>query len=123
MEGEICAVMDARRAQVYNARFAAEEGKPVRLSEDRAISLEELTAEAKKSGKLQIIVGDGVITYLAVSVIRIDHLLLGFMLKLCVAVVIPNALLAAVYFRTSEFAYIKDFVGAVLKRLRMMQKC
>lgn len=59
MEGEICAVMDARRAQVYNARFAAEEGKPVRLSEDRAISLEELTAEAKKSGKLQIIVGDG----------------------------------------------------------------
>lgn len=59
MDGEICSVMDARRGQVYNARFAAEEGHLVRLSEDRAISLEELAAEAKKSGKLQIIVGDG----------------------------------------------------------------
>ena len=73
--------------------------------------------------KIALSIGIGVITYLAVSVIRIDHLLLGFMLKLCVAVVIPNALLAAVYFRTPEFAYIKDFVGAVLKRLRLRQKC
>ena len=37
MEGEVCAVMDARRKQVYNARFLAEGGRLTRLSEDRAI--------------------------------------------------------------------------------------
>lgn len=59
MEGEICAVMDARRKQVYNARFLASGGTLTRLSEDRAIGLEELAAEVKKSGNPQIIVGDG----------------------------------------------------------------
>ena len=60
MEGaEICAVMDARRNQVYNARFAAVDGVPVRLTPDRAISLAELGEELKNSGKVQIIVGDG----------------------------------------------------------------
>lgn len=59
MEGELCPVMDARRGQVYNARFAVRDGAPVRLTPDRAISLEELAAEAKKSGAVQILVGDG----------------------------------------------------------------
>ncbi len=59
MDGEICAVMDARRKQVYNARFRAEGGVLTRLSEDRAIGLEELTEEVKKSGNPQILVGDG----------------------------------------------------------------
>lgn len=59
MEGELCPVMDARRQQVYNARFAAENGRPVRLTEDRAISIAELMEEVKKSGKPQILVGDG----------------------------------------------------------------
>ncbi len=59
MEGELCPAMDARRKQVYNARFAVSEGAPVRLTDDRAISLEELCAEVKKSGKPQILVGDG----------------------------------------------------------------
>lgn len=59
MNGEICAVMDARRKQVYNARFRAENGVLTRLSEDRAIGLDELTEEVKKSGNLQILVGDG----------------------------------------------------------------
>ncbi len=59
MEGEICAVMDARRNQVYNARFGVNGGALTRLSEDRAISLAELTEEAKASGVRQIIVGDG----------------------------------------------------------------
>ena len=57
--GEICPVMDARRSQVYNARFLARDGGLERLSRDRAIGLEELAAEAKKSGKTQILVGDG----------------------------------------------------------------
>ena len=59
MEGEICAVMDARRKQVYNARFRGAGGALERLSEDRAISVEELIQEVKKSGNPQILVGDG----------------------------------------------------------------
>ena len=59
MEGEICAVMDARRKQVYNARFRGTENGLERLSEDRAISVEELIEEVKKSGNPQILVGDG----------------------------------------------------------------
>ncbi len=59
MDREICAVMDARRNQVYNARFLARAGGLTRLTEDRAISLEELAEEIKKSGNPQILVGDG----------------------------------------------------------------
>lgn len=54
----VCA-MDARRAQVYNALFLAEDGKLSRLTPDRAISLAELSAELEKSEKRKIIVGDG----------------------------------------------------------------
>ena len=43
-EGTVCAVMDARRNQVYNALFKAENGVLTRLCEDRAISIEELKA-------------------------------------------------------------------------------
>ena len=46
-DGVYCACMDARRAQVYNAVFSVEDGKLLRLSEDRAISIEELGAELK----------------------------------------------------------------------------
>ena len=59
LDGEICAVMDARRNQVYAARFAAKDGELARLSEDRAVGLDELAEEIKKSGKPQILVGDG----------------------------------------------------------------
>lgn len=58
--GELCPVMDARRNQVYNARFAAQAGTPVRLTPDRAIGLDELCAELEENGKKpQILVGDG----------------------------------------------------------------
>ena len=53
----ICAVMDARREQVYNALFRAENGELTRLSEDRAIAISELEEEI--SGKGAIVVGDG----------------------------------------------------------------
>jgi len=58
-ETEICAAMDARRSQVYNARFGSGDGGLTRLCPDRAIGLPELVEEVKKSGKTQIIVGDG----------------------------------------------------------------
>ena len=59
MGGEICAAMDARRNQVYCARFLADNGELKRLTEDRAIGLDELGAEIRASGKPQILVGDG----------------------------------------------------------------
>lgn len=59
MEGEICAVMDARRNQVYNARFRGAENTLMRLTEDRAIGMDDLAEEIKKSGNPQILVGDG----------------------------------------------------------------
>ena len=37
--GTVCPVMDARRSQVYNALFAAENGQLKRVAEDRAIAL------------------------------------------------------------------------------------
>ena len=58
---DICAVMDARRNQVYNARFSSANGKLTRLFPDRAISLEHLAAELKISGKTQLLVGDGAV--------------------------------------------------------------
>ncbi len=59
MGGEICAVMDARRKQVYNARFDCVDGRPVRLTDDRAIGLDELYRELADAKKEQIMIGDG----------------------------------------------------------------
>ncbi len=61
MGGEICAVMDARRNQVYCARFLAEGGALARLTQDRAIGLDELAQEVRASGKPQTLVGDGAV--------------------------------------------------------------
>ena len=44
-DGIVCCAMDARRNQVYNALFLAEDGKLTRLCEDRAISLADLQTE------------------------------------------------------------------------------
>lgn len=59
----ICAVMDARCNQVYNALFEIENGTIERLCDDRALLCDELASEiatlAKKSNKNIIIVGDG----------------------------------------------------------------
>ena len=59
LDGEICAAMDARRNQVYCARFLAERGELKRLTEDRAIGLDALAEEVRASGKMQVLVGDG----------------------------------------------------------------
>ncbi len=54
----ICAVMDARRMQFYNALFKVENGRVTRLCEDRAISIEALREELKAYENV-IIAGDG----------------------------------------------------------------
>jgi tRNA threonylcarbamoyladenosine biosynthesis protein TsaB len=57
--GLVCPVMDARRSQVYNALFRIENGRPVRLTEDRPIALEELAARLESLGERAFLVGDG----------------------------------------------------------------
>lgn len=54
----VCAVMDARRMQFYNAFFSVENGVVTRLCNDRAISLEDLNKEFLKYDKV-VIAGDG----------------------------------------------------------------
>ena len=57
--GLVCAVMDARRSEVYNALFSIEDGRPKRLCPDRAITLAELSDELESSGGSPFLVGDG----------------------------------------------------------------
>ena len=59
MDGTIVCAMDARRNQVYNAVFRAENGQLTRLTEDRAISLAELAEELKNTEGAKFVVGDG----------------------------------------------------------------
>ena len=58
-DGFLCPVMDARRSQVYNALFYVNQGKVERMTEDRAISLEDLKNELKNLSKPVFLVGDG----------------------------------------------------------------
>lgn len=58
-EGHVCACMDARRNQVYNAIFLAHGAAPLRLTEDRAIALEELKTELEHIDGPIYLVGDG----------------------------------------------------------------
>lgn len=54
-----CAVMDARCNQVYTALFDITDSKLKRLTEDTAISIDELGEMLKKYNKTKILVGDG----------------------------------------------------------------
>ena len=63
IDGIICACMDARCKQTYNALFRSENGIITRLCEDRACSLEELAKElsgiSEKSEGRIFLAGDG----------------------------------------------------------------
>ena len=58
-DGIVCCAMDARRNQVYNALFLAEDGKLTRLCEDRAISLADLQTELDHCDGPVWLMGDG----------------------------------------------------------------
>ncbi len=58
-QGYICPVMDARRSQVYNALYRAEQGQLTCIAPDRAISLEELGKELEALEGPIFLVGDG----------------------------------------------------------------
>ncbi len=63
MIGENCVVfpvMDARRSQVYTARFEAVDDKLIRFTDDCAMPLSELEAQVRASrGRQTVILGDG----------------------------------------------------------------
>lgn len=54
----VCAVMDARRTQFYNALFSVENKKVTRLCDDRAISIDDLKMELACYERV-ILAGDG----------------------------------------------------------------
>ena len=58
-DGLVVGVMDARRSQVYTATFRAEKGVLTRLTEDRAISLQQLGEELVQNSGPVYLVGDG----------------------------------------------------------------
>ncbi len=60
-EGHICACMDARRSQVYNALFLVEKGDVSRISEDRAIALADLKSDLEHVDGPVFLVGDGAV--------------------------------------------------------------
>lgn len=58
-DGYVCACMDARRSQVYNAVFYVNCGAWERVTPDRAISLEDLCREEMEVAAPIYLVGDG----------------------------------------------------------------
>ncbi len=60
LNGIVCAVMDARCNQVYNALFRCENGVITRLTQDRALMVDELLDELKALENDSIfLIGDG----------------------------------------------------------------
>ncbi len=59
LKGILCCCMDARRNQVYNALFRSRDGRPVRLREDRALSLDELAEDLRTFQEPIFLLGDG----------------------------------------------------------------
>ena len=59
LEGVIVCAMDARRQQIYHALFRGENGRVTRVTEDCAISLEELAAQLRDMPEDKLVVGDG----------------------------------------------------------------
>ena len=113
--GIICPVMNARRAQVYNALFSCENGVLTRLCPDRAISIAELDEELCSMDQPIYLVGDGydiTLDGLAKTTVRPvpDELRVqsGYSVALCGLAAyergeaVDDATLAPVYLRPSQ---------------------
>lgn len=55
----VCACMDARCSQVYNALFRVSESGVERLCDDRALAISDLKIELQKFGEKILLIGDG----------------------------------------------------------------
>ena len=62
-DGIVSPILDARRGQVYNALFDSKKGSLLRLTEDRALALEDLIMELKTIDRDVIFMGDGVLAF------------------------------------------------------------
>ena len=58
-DGVVVCAMDARRNQIYNALFLAQDGQLTRLTEDRAVALADLAEELRDDPRPKTVVGDG----------------------------------------------------------------
>ena len=58
-DGVVVCAMDARRNQIYNALFLAQDGQLTRLTEDRAVALADLAEELRDNPRPKTVVGDG----------------------------------------------------------------
>lgn len=76
--GTVCAVMDARRAQVYNALFSPTSAGLERRCPDRALSVTELSKEL--AGQQVLLVGDGA------------EMCYNALKDICCCTLVPNAL-------------------------------
>lgn len=70
----VCAVMDARRMQFYNALFEVKNGKVNRICDDRAISIDDLRKELS-AYENAVIAGDG--AELCYNSIGLDNVILA----------------------------------------------
>ncbi len=70
----VCAVMDARRMQFYNAIFSVKDGVVLRICDDRAISIDDLRKELSSYDKV-IVAGDG--ARLCMSCLKLDNCFLA----------------------------------------------
>lgn len=106
----VCAVMDARRMQFYNALFAVKNGEIKRLTPDRAIALEDLRKELAAYENV-VIAGDGAV--LCAENIALDHCRLAaeerrfqnavsILKAACEKEKIPAARLVPTYLRMSQ---------------------
>lgn len=59
LSGTVCAVMDARRGQVYTALFAVDGDAVSRLTPDEALPIETLKNRLEQTKKSVLLVGDG----------------------------------------------------------------
>lgn len=59
VNGIVCAVMDARCNQVYNALFKIQNGEITRITEDRAVLISDVISELEGEAENVFIAGDG----------------------------------------------------------------
>lgn len=71
----VCACMDARRNQIYNALFAVKDKSVTRMCEDRAIKVDDLLKELETFSQKIILVGDG--AHLCCNVELSDNIILA----------------------------------------------
>lgn len=63
-----------------------------------------------------------IITYYLQSFVRLENIVLELILKAVLITVFANGMLILRYFRTEEFAYIKEMMISVLKKLKFIKK-